>query len=303
MLEALLPYISVPEVKVIGPIKLHLFGPLVAAGLIVGRSRCLAYARRKNLDEALYSSYLVWMLLVAFCISHWISAFFYYPEKVAQNPWVLLEIWNGLSSVGGFFGAFVGAMIYLRIYCARKPVGRQPVLVYADTSTYGLLIGWCFGRAGCSIVHDHPGRVVPEGTFMAVGPWPDGSWRYDLGLFELFFAIALMVAIYLVVQRRDWPPGRLTGLVLTVYAPFRFFLDSLRTDTASRGVIAIPDERYLGLTPAQWFTFLFLVVGLWLLLRKPSPGDLDYAKDSDRRAREEAEKAEKAERKKTKSDG
>jgi phosphatidylglycerol---prolipoprotein diacylglyceryl transferase len=302
MLAAYIPYIDAPELTLIenapliGPFTLKLFGPLVAAGLILGRYRCLAYARRKDLDQGLYSHYLLWMLLAGFVISHWVSAIFYFPHEVQKNPWVLLQIWNGLSSVGGFFGAFVGAMIYLRIYCARQPVGAQPVLIFSDTSVFGLLIGWCFGRAGCSFVHDHPGRVVPEGTFMAVGPWPDGSWRYDLGLIELLFAIVLMLWVYCGARWEKWPPGRLTGLVLTVYAPLRFVLDSLRSEEAVRGVIPIPDARYLGLTPAQWFTIVFLLVGVWLLrLRRPTAADLAYAKDSERlRQAAEATPAQKA---------
>ncbi|MCX4244974.1 prolipoprotein diacylglyceryl transferase [Paraliomyxa miuraensis] len=288
MLDALIPYIPEPEltltdVPVVGKLQLKTFGPLVVAGLLVGRNRCREYARRKDLDLELFHQYLLWMLIIAFAISHWVSALLYFPHEVAKRPWVMLQIWNGLSSVGGFFGAFVGGVFFLRVYCARRPIGAQPVLVFSDISVFGLLAGWCFGRAACSLVHDHPGRVVAEGTLLAVGPWPDGTWRYDLGLIELMFAIALMLLVYLVLRWDQWPPGRLTGLALTAYAPFRFFLDYLRTDTAVRGVLPIPDERYLGLTPAQWFTMLFLAMGLWLLVwRKPSEDDLRYARQSDR---------------------
>jgi phosphatidylglycerol:prolipoprotein diacylglycerol transferase len=286
MLAAFLPYITAPELE-LGPLTLKLFGPLVAAGLILGRSRCMEFARRKDLDQALVGQYLLWKLAAGFTISHWVSAIFYYPHEVEKNPWVLLQIWNGLSSMGGFFGGFVGGMFFLRIYCAKRPMGAQPALIFADTSVFGLLICWCFGRLGCSIVHDHPGGIVPEGTFMAVGPWPDGHWRYDLGLVELMFTIVLMLWVYFGTRWEKWPPGRLTGLALTLYSPFRFVLDALRSDQAVRGAIPVPDARYLGLTPAQWFTFAFLGMGVWLLwLRKPTDADLAYAKDSDRLQRE-----------------
>ncbi len=300
MLEAFIPYITAPEytlvddLPLIGPLKLQLFGPLVATGVIIGWFRCLKYARLKDLDEYLFRDYLFWLLVSAFVISHWVSVIFYFPYQIEEDPLVLLQVWNGLSSVGGFFGAFVGMMVYLRIYCARQPVGAQPVMVYADATIFGLLIGWCFGRTGCSLVHDHPGKIVPEGTFMAVGPWPDGTWRYDLGLVELIFAVSLMLFVYFVTRWDKWPPGRLVGLVATAYAPFRFFLDSLRADEVARGVISVPDERYAGLTPAQWFTIAFLLVGLWLLfVRKPKGNEFDYAKDSDRR-KQEAEEAKRA---------
>jgi phosphatidylglycerol---prolipoprotein diacylglyceryl transferase len=290
MLEAFIPYVDAPELT-LGPLTLKLFGPLVAAGLILGRNCCLAYARRMDLDQALFTHYHMWVIVTAFVISHLVSVGLYYPQELAKNPWVLLQIWNGLSSVGGFFGAFVGAMIFLRSYCARRPVGAQPVLMFSDASMYGMLLGWCFGRLGCSIVHDHPGAIVAEGTFMAVGPWPDGHWRYDLGLVELLFTVVLTLWVYLGARWDKWPPGRLTGLVLTLYAPFRFVLDALRSEQGVRSVSPIPDARYLGLTPAQWFTIGFFMVGVWLLwMRKPKAADLAYAKDSER-LRREAEQA------------
>ena len=288
MLEALIPYIEIPtktlwdNVPIVGELKLQPFGPLVATGVILGWRQCLKYAKEKDIDEVLFRDYLFWMLVAAFVISHWVSVIFYFPEQVKEDPWVLLKVWNGLSSVGGFFGAFVGMTTYLKLK-------KQPIIVYADATIFGLLLGWCFGRAGCSVVHDHPGRVVEEGTFLAVGPWPDGSWRYDLGLLEFLFAVSLCCVVYFLVDWRNKRPGWLVGLVATAYAPFRFLLDFARADEAAAGVIGTPDARYAGLTPAQWFTVSFLLAGLWLLfVRRAKPDDLAYAKDSERIAKEKA---------------
>jgi phosphatidylglycerol---prolipoprotein diacylglyceryl transferase len=286
MLEALIPYIEAPEkvliedLPIIGPLKLQVFGPLVATGVILGWRRCLHYAKLKDIDEFLFRDYLFWMLVAAFVISHWVSVIFYFPHQIKEDPLVLLYIWNGLSSVGGFFGAFIGMMWFLKKH-------DQPVIVYADATIFGLLLGWVFGRAGCSLVHDHPGKIVPEGTFMAVGPWPDGTWRYDLGLLEFIFALTLMLVVYFVVDWNNKRPGWLVGLVVTAYAPYRFFLDFLRAEDPSR-VISTPDARYAGLTTAQWFTIAFLCAGLYLLFfRKPKESDFAYAKNSERIAREQ----------------
>ena len=212
------------------------------------------------------------MLVFAFVISHWVSVIFYFPHQIAENPWVLLAVWNGLSSVGGFFGAFIGMMYYLKKH-------KQPVIVYADATIYGLLIGWCFGRAGCSLVHDHPGKVVPEGTLFAVGPWPDGTWRYDLGLLEFMFAVTLMhrrsTCWSKPVQRKR--PGWLVGIVVRRLraVPLLPRLPARRRERA-RGDPRRPDLRYAGLTTAQWFTHRVLLVGLYLVfVRKPKPRDFD----------------------------
>jgi phosphatidylglycerol:prolipoprotein diacylglycerol transferase len=287
MLEALIPYVKFPEytlarnVPIIHDLKLQIFGPLVAVGVVLGWKQCLRYAKLKDMDEFLFRDYLFWMLVTAFVVSHWVSVIFYFPDQIRQDPLVLLYIWNGLSSVGGFFGAFLGMTWYLKKH-------KQPIIVYADATIFGLVLGWCFGRLGCSLVHDHPGKVVPEGTFMAVGPWPDGTWRYDLGLIEFLFAVCVMTFIYGFSKWRTRRPGWIVGFVVTAYAPFRFMLDFLRADDPGK-VISTPDVRYAGLTTAQWFCVAFLMAGLWLMFfRKPRPDDLKYAKDSERVAREAA---------------
>ncbi len=290
MLHALIPYIHVPDYTLVkdlpfvGPLKLQVFGPLVAVGVVLGWKQCLKYAKDRDIDEFFFRDYLFWMLVFAFVISHWVSVLFYFPDQVRENPWVLLAIWNGLSSVGGFFGAFIGMMYYLKKH-------KQPVIVYADATIFGLLVGWCFGRAGCSLVHDHPGQIVPEGTFFAVGPWPDGSFRYDLGLIEFCFAVTLCTLIYFVGKPLQRKPGWLVGTVVMAYAPFRFLLDFMRATEISTKVIPTPDARYSGLTTAQWFCIAFLLAGIYLVFfRKPQPSDTAYFKDSERRKREQGDK-------------
>jgi len=106
MLEALIPYITAPEktlvedLPLIGPLKLQVFGPLVAVGVILGWKQCLKYARDRDMDEDFFRDYLFWMLVFAFVISHWVSVLFYFPHQVEENPMVLFAIWNALKDAG-----------------------------------------------------------------------------------------------------------------------------------------------------------------------------------------------------------
>lgn len=288
MLEGLIPFIKMPEktlvedLPVIGQIKLQVFGPLVAVGVILGYRQCLKFAKTKDMDEFVARDLMFWILVAGFVISHWISVIFYFPDQIKENPWVLLTIWNGLSSVGGFFGAFVGMIWFLRKQ-------KQPIMPWADMLIYGLLLGWCFGRLGCSLVHDHPGRIVDPPNALAVGPWPppNGPYRYDLGLLEWFFAVAVTTYVYVFSQWQTRKHGWLVGLVSFLYGPYRFALDFLRETEKGRGV-STPDLRYAGLTTAQYFSIVIFAVGVWLLFfRKPRESEDDYAKDSDRIAAEQ----------------
>jgi phosphatidylglycerol:prolipoprotein diacylglycerol transferase len=177
---------------------------------------------------------------------------------------------------------------------------RQPILPYADLLLFGTTLGFTLGRVGCSLVHDHPGRIVDPDAFLAVGPWPcrcgpgerplpsccDESnqiYRYDLGFTELLFDAALCMFIYFVLNWKKAAPGRLTGIVAASWSAVRFFLDFLRETEAGRGV-GTPDIRYFGLTTAQYLSIVIFLVGIWLLFfRRPQPADLQYARDSERR--------------------
>ena len=249
-----LPYVDLPtlplQLPLVGEHAISIFGPLVVLGIVVGFRRMLHYARVHGLDVDATDRLGGWVLLGGFAMAHWVAMLAYYPERVAENPWSLLWIGSGISSVGGFLG---GALAFVVV--ARRR--RLPMLATADAVAFGLLLAFTIGRVGCSLVHDHPGAVASPDAWLAVGPWPDGQWRYDLALVELLGLVPICIAIHGVVDWRRAPPGRLTAVLAILYGAGRFPLDFLRA----------VDVRYAGLTPAQYACVGLVVAGVVLLLR------------------------------------
>jgi phosphatidylglycerol:prolipoprotein diacylglycerol transferase len=303
MLGAPIPYFVAPEKTIDLPffdwsLPLQVFGPIAVIGVMVGLKFGNRYAKAKDIDSFIAYDQNFWTLVFAFIVSHWISVIFYFPDQIVDDPWVLAKILSGLSSVGGFFGAFIGMNWFLRRT-------SQPVLVFADMNIFSLVIGLTIGRFGCALVHDHPGRVVSADTFLAVGPWPCRCptgrslpeccsevaqvFRYDLGLIECLVLVLMSIFVYLIYDWRKAKPGRLVGLVSICYGMIRFGLDFLRAAERGHG-LSTTDTRYAGLTTAQYISLAILGAGIWLLfLRKPRPEDLNWAKESDRLAREKAQ--------------
>ncbi|MCB9750114.1 MAG: prolipoprotein diacylglyceryl transferase [Myxococcales bacterium] len=290
MLEALIPFLQPPEytlaenLPLLGTLKLQVFGPLVAVGVILGMQRCIKFANARDIDEQYARDVMFWSLVSGFVISHWVSVIFYFPERVMQDPIVLLQIWNGLSSVGGLFGFMVGVFWFLH----KK---KQPFLIYVDMLCFGMLVGFTTGRLGCSLVHDHPGLILQDLShplsFLAVHGWkgnPD-IVRWDLGTLEFLYLVPMVLFMHFVYPWRKADPGRFVGVAALLYGPFRFFLDFFR----------ISDKQYFGLTPAQYFTFAIMGIGVYFtFIRKPKPSDFEWAKESEykaERARREAEAA------------
>ncbi len=284
----MIPYIYVDTLH-IGPLSLPPFGILVVLGAIVGIALARWRAKRVGLPDEDVRGLLTVIIVGALLGAHWIDSILYHPAEVLKNPRSLLTLWSNLSSFGGFVGVALGAFLWKyygsrilftipQVLNFRLPVRRptpKTLLPYADVIMAVFPVAWIFGRAGCAVVHDHPGAAASADSWLAVGYGP-GTWqdyglfqlkhgslpRYDLGLLELFFTIALALAFALTWHRAS-TKGWYVAVACTLYAPVRLCLDFLRSrDLADGG-----DERYAALTPAQWGCVVMFAFGGWLLAR------------------------------------
>jgi phosphatidylglycerol:prolipoprotein diacylglycerol transferase len=136
------------------------------------------------------------------------------------------------------------------IYFRRKNV---PTLPYVEAILFGFVPAWILGRLGCTIAFDHPG--LPTTFFLGMADWA-GVVRHNLGLYEMLYTVLLAAALYGLRNFRPFEGFHLV-LIILLYSPVRFFLDTLR----------VADRRYWGYTPGQYFSVLLLALGVWLLVR------------------------------------
>ncbi len=233
-------------------IPLQPFGILVAVGVLTSLRFAEAFARKNSWSPSVAADFFTHTIITAFAGAIILNAIFYYPAEVwdmltgKMAPRML-----GLSSYGGFFGAVLGVWWWHK----RRP--ELPLMPIADASAFSFPFGWFFGRMGCFSVHDHPGAVTD--FFLAVddyqvGP-PPYEPRHDLGFYEVLWSVAC-VALFLYLQRKKRPAGLYLAILPLLYAPIRFFLDFLRAGSDIGG-----DVRYGGLTPGQYSSVAFLLIG------------------------------------------
>ena len=242
----MIPWIDV-QLPSLGPVTVHVFGLLVATGIIVGARATLRRGRELGLPEDSVRSMTTAILVGGFIAAHLFDVVAYQSSEKALR-WVdVFNPFSGLSSFGGFAGAVATMFLWARWRGER-------VAAYADSLAVGLAPGWLFGRLGCFTAHDHPGRHT---TFFLGVQYPDGV-RHDLGLDEALFAAAITL-LFAALQRRGRPVGTYPAILALTYAPVRFGLDFLRaTDLAGA------DARYFGLTPAQYGCVVVWAIGIFL---------------------------------------
>ncbi len=242
----MLPNLSIPSLTIYGPVQIHPFGVLVATALIVGYHLGLRRARKTNLDLKIFADAGISAIAIGFMVSHLFWAIFYNYPLVQENPVILFMIWKGISSYGGFFGGAFGGWLYLK----RKGI---PSLPYFEAMLFGVVPAWAIARTGCTIAFDHPGRTTSFFLGMADG---SGIVRHNLGLYEMLWTVVIASVLYALKEYRPFRAFHIC-LAFLLYAPVRFFFDSLR----------VGDRLYGGHTPGQYFSIIVTGVGIYLLVR------------------------------------
>ncbi|MDY0063178.1 MAG: prolipoprotein diacylglyceryl transferase [Myxococcota bacterium] len=246
----MIPEIRIP-VLTLWKFEFHAFGILVGIAILVGAYLAAERAARVGLSRQKTNDLVLWLLGIGFLFAHLAAVIFYHPERIREDPWILIQVWNGISSVGGFLGGVVAFYGYTRYHRLLK-------MAYADAVAYALSFAWIFGRMGCATAHDHKGYLTDFPLAVAF----KGGARHDLGLYEMVFAI-LVAAILFATRHRaaKGAPGLHVGLLAALYGPVRFGLDFLRASDLGGS-----DLRYFGLTFAQYGSVVIFLAGVAILI-------------------------------------
>jgi len=276
------------------------FGMIVAVGVMVGATPLRRYAEWHGVSDEHIRGLLTWVMVSGFLGAHefdvlayqWDrlgdavvvppAGWWFLPAGLWPSNWPLvLRIWDGISSFGGFIGGGIGFAIYVWWK-------RLPVALFSDITIVGLLPAFSIGRIACTVVSDHIGAAVDPGawySFLAMDyprklnlshlaeTYPGTTEfirAWNLGLLEFLYLVPVNAIIFYLAFRpsKRSPAGFLTVLTGVLYAPVRFFLDFLRPEDT--------DPRYAGLTFAQWSAIAAFCLALYAarrILRTGTPAE------------------------------
>ena len=265
-------------------IPIQAFGVIVAVGVLIGAALLRRYAEWHGVEDLKIREITGWVTICGFIGAHLFDVIAYQWSDLKESPILLIELWKGISSYGGFIGGALGFAFYVWWK-------RLPPRLMADITIVGLLPAFSIGRIGCTTVSDHVGAFVDPDkwySFLAVdyhGDFLRGAHKdiaqfaeftgtshlaWNLGLIELLYLIPVNLLILWIafrpskVDEKPWTKGRpnagfVTVLTGVLYAPVRFGLDFLRPEDS--------DPRYFGLTFAQWASIVAFGVSVYVAVR------------------------------------
>jgi phosphatidylglycerol:prolipoprotein diacylglycerol transferase len=254
---ATLPFYEIPPLE-LGPLKFYPFGFLVGLAIIFGSHIGTRRARLDGLSEQMIAELALWAVIPGMIGAHLYSAVFYFPERIFEDPLYLLKIWDGISSFGGFLGGAAGVIYYLK-------KNKLDVWAYGDEVVWGLTYGFMFGRMGCAVAYDHPGKLTD--FFLGMDYPGHGSIaagaRHNLGLYEMLW-IMVMCAVLHYFWKKPRFSGWAVAVVLIMYTPARFLFDFFR----------VADKTYYGFTPGHLAAVCLFITGIVLYRWRARVGEL-----------------------------
>lgn len=255
-----------PEPFHIGPIRIALYGVMVALGLLTaiilgGREN----QRIKLMTPELFEKVVLWTVLWGLISSRLFYVFTDLP-RFSADPADIVKIWEGGLV---FYGGPIGSATYLAYYFVLRRSGPTEgskvslregwnrLLRFFDLGAPYLALAHAFGRlgclaAGCCYGAPHEGALALHYPDNSPAFLPDGGGRYPIPLAES--GIEFMVFLWLSHLRlRKQFHGQVMLHYVILYPSARFVLEMFRGD-AVRGYVMKLDtpglNEALGLDPS-----------------------------------------------------
>ncbi len=253
-----------PVFFAIGPVAVRWYGLMYLVGFVafvlLGKWR----ARRdpgRGMGESDVDDLLLYGVLGVILGGRLGYVLFYKPAYYLEHPLEVLQIWAGGMS---FHGGFIGVMLAVAVFCARR--GKRWIGVM-DFVAPLVPLGLAAGRLGNFINGELPGRP----TDLAWGMWFPQVDRVPIArhpsqLYQFALEGLALFAILWWFSRKPRPAGAVSGAFLVGYGAFRFLAEFARQPDDFLGLLA------LGLSMGQWLSLPMIAAGLAMLAwsyRKP----------------------------------
>jgi len=238
----------------VGPVEIRWYGVMYVLAFLFTwwyiRQRAKSGKIPLTLDQV--ESSLTWLVVSMLIGARLGAVLFYYPGYYLQHPLEIFAIWQGgLSFHGGMIGILIACYFFTKKY-------KMTYWEIADAFIVPLAFAQAFGRIGNFINGELWGNptLMPWGMIFPLSG--DLLSRHPSQLYEVAYNLVIGVIIY-VNRDRVQKAGWLFGLWAVLYAVARFTVEFFRAPEVMVGPI----------TMGQLLTIPVLILGIWLMLRKP----------------------------------
>ena len=214
-----------PRTFSLGPVTLHLYGLVIAIGLLLAVLYSLRRCKQFGLKQDDLLDGVLWVTPFAIiCARAYYVAFTW--EAYADNPISALYIWEGGIAI---YGGVLGAVLGIAVLCRVKKLKFAAVM---DLVLLGFLIGQSMGRWGNFFNREAFG--APTDSFLRMGLFNSatGQWEYyhPTFLYESVWNLAGLVLLHFWSKKRRYD-GQIALGYVAWYGLGRAWIEGLRMDS------------------------------------------------------------------------
>ena len=214
-----------PRVFSVGPLSFHLYGLMIALGLVLAVfyacRRCREFGVKEDdlLDGVLWvTPFAILCARAYYCIFSW--------QDYAADPISVLYIWNGgLAIYGGVIGAVLGVIVFCKIK-------KLKVSTILDMVLIGFLIGQSIGRWGNFFNREAFGAETDSFFRMGLTNVKTGvtSYYHPTFLYESVWNTLGFVLLHFASKKRKYD-GQIALMYAAWYGLGRCLIEGLRVDS------------------------------------------------------------------------
>ena len=209
----------------IGPLSIHMYGIIIAFGLVLATVYCMRRANRFGLTEDhVLDGVLCVTPFALLCARAYYCAFSW--ELYADNPISVLYIWQGgIAIYGGVLGAIAGVFVFCRV----KKISLGATL---DLVLLGFLIGQSIGRWGNFFNREAFGAETDTWLRMGLFDTVTGTvtYHHPTFLYESLWNALGFGILHFLSKKREYD-GQIALGYAVWYGLGRTFIEGLRTDS------------------------------------------------------------------------
>lgn len=246
----------------VGPLNIHLYGIIIAVGLLLAVAYALCRRKQFGLTEDDLIDGVLMIVPVAiifarayYCIFSW--------EQYAEDPLSVFYVWEGGLAI---YGGVIGTVLAIIAYCYFKRLKIGAVL---DIVSLGFLIGQSIGRWGNFFNREAYGAVTD--SFMRMGLYNPYSRSYTYYhptfLYESLWNAAGFVLLHFLSKKRRYD-GQIALGYVAWYGLGRALIEGLRMDSLYLGSFRVSQLL------AAVSCLAALGILIFMSFRKHDPADL-----------------------------
>ncbi len=243
-----------PVILDLGPVQVRWYGLMYVIGFLIAGYFLKVLVKSNFLKISLdkIDSLITMMIICMFIGARTFYVFIYNWDYYSQNLLDLLAVWKGgLSFHGALVGLLVGGFIFAR---QQKITWFEVMDSVALVGTPGMFLGrignFINGELYGRITNSQFGIIFPEG-----GPFP----RHASQLYEAFLEGILLFVILWTVKPKIKIYGIISGLFVSLYGVFRFFVEFFREPDSQLGFY------FGGITMGQILCFIMIASGMGII--------------------------------------